>query len=179
MRYGSCAEWRYGKQRRDRLRRRNIGAPALLTVLLGTAAHVFAADSPYLLAKSDFKRQVQVISLSPLTVPDLLTVSAPMRQLIEAEAAKQLEKTRFESLDIAPYAALRDTLATQIGGLLDDAGNIDPRRQRVVWDHAKREMRLRYPMDAFAEISLRVVGAPFSDNKAGVGRHPPQRAEQR
>ena len=89
-----------------------------------------------------------------------------MISLIETEAAERLAKKKIAVIDIEPYAQLRTMFTKQIGGLMNAAGELDPRREAFVLDHAKREMRHQHDMDGFAEISLRVVHADFKDDRA-------------
>ncbi len=140
---------------------------AVALVYVGFAASAYAAkDSPYILSKKEFKQRVKSISLSPLDFPPAFELSHEMRGMIEAEATQRLAKKKLETVGIAPYEELRNTFAQRIGGLTNAEGVLDPRRKAVVWDHAKREMRYKYPVDAFAEISLRPVSAVFTDDRA-------------
>lgn len=145
----------------------SIGSLLLVALCLAPVAPVHAAkDSPFIISKKDFKKQVKSVALTPLVVPDLLILTDEMRALIESEAARRLAKTRLDVTGIEPYAEIQTLFAAQIGGLLDASGKPDARRRDIVSDHARREMRLRYPVDAFAEISLRVVNADFADDRA-------------
>ena len=125
-----------------------------------------ASDSPYLIEKKAFKKDVRSVALSPLYVPDLLKLSPEMRAHIEAEATTALSKTKIKSVGIPAYAEIRDLFTEQIGGLRNEAGEVDDQRLAVVRDHTKREMRMRHEVDGFAEISLRAVTAVFSDDRA-------------
>lgn len=134
--------------------------------LLCTAPVAIAADTPYVLPKKEFKKRIKYVSLSPLSVHESLNLSDDMRAFVEAEANTRLNKTKLQVLGIQPYAQLRATLAEQVGGLMTAEGLVDERRRTVVWDHAKREMRHRHPVDAFAEIGIRIVNAAFAKDRA-------------
>ena len=144
-----------------------LNMSCLVLLLGGLAPAMYAADdSPYRISKKEFRQQVNSVSLSPLHVPPIIELSEDMRRLLEAEAVKRLSKTKLEFLPIEPYAQLRATFAVQIGGLYNASGELDARRQAVVFDHAKREMRMRHQVDAFAEISVRMVHASFLKDRA-------------
>ncbi len=139
----------------------------LFVVPLLAPGFSFADDeSPFVIPKKDYRKQVKHVSLTPLTVAPGLTLSDEFRTLIEAEAANRLSKTRVELVPIEPYAEIRRRFIQAVGGITNEEGVILTGKQRLVWDHAKREMRHRYPVDSFAEISVRAVRANFSDDRA-------------
>lgn len=133
-------------------------------VLSTSAAH--AADSPYLIKKKDFRKQIRSVALAPLDVPQMLVLTPEMRTFIETEATRRLDKTKLDMVGIEPYAEVVTLFKQQVGGLLNDEGKIDTRREALMLDHARREMRRRHPVDGFAEISLRVINAEFADDRA-------------
>ncbi|MEQ8858750.1 MAG: hypothetical protein RIC56_08890 [Pseudomonadales bacterium] len=140
---------------------------AVLIVLLPVAGAPVAADeSPYRVSKTAFRERIGSLALTPLYAPEMFAVSDGVRELIEAEVSKRFEKTKIEVLPLETYARVRATLADQIGGIRDAGGTIDPARRAAVWDHAKREMRLRHPVDGFAELSITLVRASFRDDRA-------------
>ena len=63
-----------------------------------------AKESPYLIEKKAFKKQVRSVALSPLEVPSMLTLSDEMRAYIEAEATKALSKTKLKAQFTFPEA---------------------------------------------------------------------------
>ena len=138
---------------------------SMLVSFTTPAVHA-ADDSPYLIAKKDFRKRIRMVSLSPVSVAPGLTLSDEYRELLEEEATKRLSKQKLELVPIEPYAELRTLFAEKIGGITNAEGVMMPGRRALVWDHAKREMRHRYPVDAFAELSLRPVTATFSDDRA-------------
>ena len=125
-----------------------------------------ATEAPFLIEKKVFKKSVKAVAVSPLEVPDMIQLSDEMRAYIEAEASKALAKTKIKSVGIPAYAEVQTLFANQIGGLRNTEGKIDSQRKSVVDDHTKRELRMRHSVDGFAQISLRVVNAPFSDDRA-------------
>jgi len=134
--------------------------------LLGAPAASAASDSPYLIAKKEFKNRIKSIALSPVIAHETLNLSSSMQSLVEAEASARMNKTKLEVLGIEPYAQLRATMIEQIGGLRTADGVVDPRREASVLDHTKREMRHRHQVDAFAQLSIRVVRAAYADDRA-------------
>ncbi len=141
-----------------------VGWAGMCLLLQASLGH--SADSPYLIKKKDFKKQITNVALTPLNAPQMLILTPEMRTLIEAEATRRLGKTRIKNIGIGPYSEVVDLFTKQVGGLLNDAGELDSRRETLMLDHARREMRHRYPVDGFAEISLRVVNADFADDRA-------------
>ncbi len=138
----------------------------ILLVSLGVPAAAVAQDSPYLLAKKDFRKAVAKVAMAPLQTPGWLTLPQEQITAIEQLAQEEMEDTRFKLIPVQTYRNIRLRMSEQVGGLLNAAGEVDPRRRHVVWDHAQREMRLRHDMEAFAHISIVVVNALFSDDKA-------------
>lgn len=138
----------------------------MLVCSCGAESAWAADDSPFQVSKKEFRQRVKSVALAPLTFPAMFKLSEDMRQLLEDEATKRLSKTRLEYVAIEPYARLRATFADQVGGLYLADGSLDTQRQAAVFDHAKREMRLRHQVDAFAEISLRMVRAGFMKDRA-------------
>lgn len=140
---------------------------AIIILLLPMACTLaMAADSPYRVSEKEFRKRIQAVALTPLYAPEMFEVGDAVRELIEAEVSRRFDKTRLDVLPFEPYARLRATLAEQIGGIRDAAGALDPARRAAVWDHAKREMRLRHPVDAFAELSITLTRASFKDDRA-------------
>lgn len=139
---------------------------SLVLITLFVPQAFAAKESPFIIEKKEFKKRVKVISLAPLDPAPGLDISPEMQQFIEAEAAKELEKTRVETIAIEPYARLRDMMVQQVGGITNEKGEVLTAKQRIVWDHVKREMRHRHQMDAFAQISIRPVTAVFNDDRA-------------
>ena len=125
-----------------------------------------ADDSPYAIEKREFKKRIKSVALTPLYAPDIFKLDAATRAMIEAEATERMAKTKLKALPIATYAELRQTMADQIGGLASADGEVDAQREAIVWDHAKREMRMRHDVDGFAEISIRMVNAAFKADRA-------------
>ena len=125
-----------------------------------------AADSPFLVDKKTFKKSISSVALSPLSVPALVKISDEMRLHIEAEATKALKKTKLQALDVAATQEIQTRFTEHVGGLMNASGEIDSQRLAVVRDHTRREMRLKHPVDGFADLSLRVVRAPFANDRA-------------
>ncbi len=134
------------------------------TILPGVHTVHGADDSPYLIEKKKFRKSVRTVALAPLDVPDMFTLSAQMHQHLEAEATKALNKTRLKGVGIPVYQEIRTLFVQRVGGLRLD--ELDQKHRTAVLDHSKREMRLRHPVDAFAEMSLRAVSAAFADDRA-------------
>lgn len=138
----------------------------LLSLLMLPVASHGAEQSPYLVPKKEFAKTVKSIALAPLEVPAMFALRPGLRAAIETEATRALQRKKFKLTEIEAYAEIRTLFAQRIGGLHNAQGELDPQRHAAVLDHAKREMRLRYPVDAFAEITLRPVRAVFSDDRA-------------
>ena len=140
----------------------------IITLVLALLAAPTLAnkESPFLIEKKEYKNRVKIVSLAPLDVAPGLDLTPEMHQFIETEAAKQLDKTKVDAIAIEPYARIRDMMVQQVGGITNAEGQVLVAKQRIVWDHAKREMRHRHQMDAFAQISIRPVSAVFSDDRA-------------
>ena len=138
---------------------------ALILALTSTAAFA-EKESPFIIDKKEYNKRVKVVSLAPLDVAPGLDLTPEMHQFIETEATKQLEKTKVDAIAIEPYARIRDMMIQQVGGITNADGQVLTTKQRIVWDHAKREMRHRHQMDAFAQISIRPVSAIFTDDRA-------------
>lgn len=147
--------------------RKQILLISIICLNLGAVQTVqAAADSPYLIEKKVFKKTIKSVALSPLQVPDMIKLSDDMRAHIEAEASKELAKTKIKALGIPAYAEVKNLFASQIGGIRNASGEIDSLRETVVLDHTKREMRMRHAVDGFAQISLKLVNAAFADDRA-------------
>jgi|GEM_PF-1459174 len=133
----------------------------------GTADHaVGAKDTPYVLAKKSFKKQVKTVALSPLQVPAMFELSAEMRDFIESEASAALAKTKIDNLGGGDYRSLQAIFSQRVGSEAAKDEAADARRERIVRDHTRREVRRRHDFDGFAEVSLVAVSATFSDDKA-------------
>jgi len=147
--------------------RKRILLVSIICLYLGFSQAVQAAnESPYLLEMKVFKKTVRSVALSPLNAPDMLQLSDDLRAQIEAEATRELAKTKIKTVGIPAYAEIQNLFSNQVGGIRNAAGEIDSLRQSVVLDHTKREMRMRHAVDGFAQISLQVVNAAFADDRA-------------
>jgi len=139
---------------------------ALLSVVWVVPSAMAANDSPFLMPKKEFRKSIKSVAAVPLAHPRMLAIPAQRVAYIEEQVQQALQKTGLAAVPMQAYRSLRAHMSEQIGGLNNADGEFDAQRQRLVWDHARREMLMRHDMDAFAHVSLVSVSAVFQDDRA-------------
>lgn len=141
-------------------------AVAVTVSALGATSVYGADESPFLIDKKDFSKQVTSVAVAPLNVVAIFELSDATTQMLEAETARLMAKKKLEVLPVDVYRNIRDVMSDRVGGIRNAAGAYDAARVAVVWDHSKREVLLRHPVNAILTVSITMVDAPFKDDRA-------------
>jgi hypothetical protein len=130
------------------------------------AGHAESTKDAFLGAsKKELKKEYSYLAIAPLEVPAALKISDETRSTIEAEVIKRLEKEGFRILPPSAMQAIRDTMR-ELVGLTGEPGESDLEKLSAVRDHSYRELLLTHDIDAVVALRVRVVAAPFSNDKA-------------
>jgi hypothetical protein len=86
--------------------------------------------------------------------------------ILEEAITERLEREKFTVIPSSRLAAIRATMAEQVGGLEDPAtGEIDPARLQAVRDHAFRELWFQEEFDALGIVSVSIFQMPIESDR--------------
>lgn len=132
-----------------------------------TSSPLYAAsDDAYKINKRDFNKQVETIALAPPEAPDWMNMPDRVKTAIEQQITKALSRKGFKVLPSSELQKIRDTMQQQVGGYQQPDGTPDPDKILAVREHSLRELLFRHPVDAVLGINIRLVAAPFENDKA-------------
>lgn len=140
-----------------------LAGTALLVAGLADAAD---EEEPFKVDRRSFKDTYPVIALAPVDAAAYLEMPDSVAAILEEEITERLEREKFTVIPSSRLAAIRATMAEQVGGLEDPVtGGIDPVRQQVVRDHAFRELWFRENFDALGVISVATFQMPIESDR--------------
>lgn len=125
-----------------------------------------AKDEAYKIKKKEFKKQIETIALAPPEALQQLTLPPGSGILIEQEISRALSRKGFTVLPSSVLQTIRDTMKQQVGGYKQPDGSDDLDKMRAVREHSLRELLFQHPVDAVLGIHVRLVAAPFENDKA-------------
>lgn len=135
--------------------------------LVSGAITAHAADSPYLVDKRTFKKNIKTLALAPAEAARALNMPDAIGRMLEAEVARRLDRMGFELIAVGNYRKIRDRMKQQVGGYaIPGSQELDADKMAAVREHSFREMLYRHDMDALVTIQVHYIGAPFENNKA-------------
>jgi hypothetical protein len=141
-----------------------LTAASLLVALHPAAA---ADESPFLIDKKIFKRQVKSVALAPIDAPEAVRMPDSAEAIILEEIVKHLRKRGYEVIPASVLGDIRDTMKRQVGGYQDaKTGRVDMARMQAVREHGHRELLFRHQVDGIASIRIRVVKADYENDNA-------------
>ncbi len=144
--------------------------PYMIVVLVTISAlasnHVYGDESPFLIDKKEFGNRITRVAVAPLNVVAYFELSDAVTRQLEEETMRLLAKKKFEVVPVDVYRTIRDTMSDRVGGIRTSTGDYDAMRVAAVWDHSKREMLLRHPVDAILTVSVMMVDAQFKNDRA-------------
>jgi hypothetical protein len=139
-----------------------VGA-ALLAAGLADAAD---EEEPFKVDRRSFKDTYPVIALAPVDAVSYLEMPDSAAAILEEAITERLEREKFTVIPSSRLAAIRATMAEQVGGLEDPAtGEIDPARLQAVRDHASRELWFREEFDALGIVSVSIFQMPIESDR--------------
>lgn len=147
--------------------KKTLTAIVAFFIVIALPAIAADKDSPFMIDKRDFKKQFKTIALAPVDAEPLFKMPDSVARMIEEEVTKHLEKRGYTVIPSSTLAAIRDTMAAQVGGLENpDTGQVDLAKLQAVRAHAFRELWFRHEFDAVATIRLSTSRAQFENDRA-------------
>lgn len=124
-------------------------------------------ESPFLIDKKVFKKQVKSVALSPIDAPEAVRMPDSAKAIIQEEIAKYLRKRGYEVIPASVLGDIREVMKRQVGGYQDSkTGRVDMARMQAVREHGHRELLFRHQVDGVASIRIRVVKADYENDNA-------------
>lgn len=146
---------------------RVLGATIAALVFLVVPAAAADDDSPFLIDKKIFKKQVKSVALTPVDAPEAVKMPDFAEAIIQEEIAKRLRKRGYEVIPASVLGDIRETMRQQVGGYQDaKTGRVVTARMQAVREHGHRELLFRHQVDAIAVIRIRVVKADYQNDNA-------------
>lgn len=130
---------------------------ASFNVLSESLKDAFVGES-----EKNLKKQYNYLAIAPIEAPDALKMPDSIKSDIEAEVTSALEKEGFK---ILPARALQD-IRDHMNQLVSQSSATDSEKEAAVRDHSYRELLFRHNIDGIIALRIKVVGAPFNNDKA-------------
>jgi len=131
------------------------------------ASPILAAkkDEAYLISEREFKRNYKTIVLAPVDADALLEMPDSAKAMIEQEITARLQKRGYTVIPSSVLENIRKTMEEQVGGTVNDGGQVDNAKMRAVRNHALRELWFRETFDAVATMRVSITKVPMESDR--------------
>lgn len=131
----------------------------MLAFVLGGCATI-PTYNPFQIPQSEFHLKIKSVAMSPLVIPKWVGSSAAVKSKMEDRIKAQLEGAGFKIIPPEKFQEIWDRLLDQMGGVFDPlTGEIDKEKLETIRSYARREVSLKYGVDAFLHPRIELVGA--------------------
>lgn len=110
--------------------------------------------------EKEFRKQYENLAVMPIHAVEIAFLPEELKPLIMEEVLKYLEKEDFDVLPPEVVTSLESELIDRYGG------PVPPSIREIVDQHIKREVLHQHAVDGIVEVTVAVVQAPFSSDKA-------------
>ena len=142
-----------------------VVALSLCLLIAGTAAAASKKDA-FLIDKRDFKKQYQVIALTPVDASAYLRMPGSVAATLEEEVTARLQKRGYTVIPSSVLAGIRKTMEEQVGGFKDpETGQVNTAKMQAVRTHAFRELWFQHKFDALADIRVSITQVPMESDR--------------
>jgi hypothetical protein len=141
------------------MRKRVYVSVLMLAFVVGGCATT-PTYNPFQIPQSDFHLKIKTIAMSPLVIPKWIGSPEAVKSKMEDRIRAQLEEAGFKIIPPEKFQEIWDRLLDQMGGVFDPlTGEIDKEKLETIRSYARREVSLKYGVDAFLHPSIELVGA--------------------
>lgn len=111
--------------------------------------------------KKTLKKEYNHIALTPIDVAASLNMPDSVKQLLESEIIRRLEKKGYKVTKPQIMQSIRDNMSN-----LMNTSSLNNEQKLAVREHSYRELLYRHPVDAVVSMRVQAIAAPFQDDKA-------------